>query len=185
MSRSTPRRRMFPSAPSTRSRARSRAFRPCSPLSSRLENRVWWPTRAASRGEGDAKRGHVPQNLPESTVLNGARIAGTRLELEPHDQRVVGDIGDAVDLERLDDVGFEVRHQLVADLLGCLAQLLEVGVAGKPQIELNGRPVTAVVGYLAQFTEGNDLDLAVGVPQPDRAQGKALDRSLGLAATDV
>ena len=76
-------------------------------------------------------------------------------------------------------------HHVGADLLGRLAQLLDVGVAGEAQIELHRDPVAAEVGDLAELAERDGVDLAVLVAQLDRAQGEALDGALGLAAVDV
>src|SRR4029078_1080372 len=77
-----------------------------------------------------------------------------------------------------------IRHLVGADLLRGLTQLLEIGVARKAKVEFYRGPVAAVIGDLAQVAERDDLQLAIGIAQPDRAQGEALDCSLGLAAMD-
>ena len=130
------------------------------------------------------ERAHHPL---DGLALDEGGLARPHGELEAHDEGVVGDVGDALHLQRLQELVLDLRilHHLLADLLGRLAQLLEVGVAGEAQVEFHRRPVAAEIGDLAELAERDGVDLAVLVAQPDGAQGEAFDRALGLAAIDV
>src|SRR5439155_14295825 len=107
--------------------------------------------------------------------------------LEPHNGRIVHDIGNPLQLERLQEIilQFGILEHREPDLLSYLAQLFEIGITGHAEVEFQRRPVATEIRDLAELSEGNRVDLAILVPEADRAQGEAFDGALRLAAVDV
>src|SRR4029079_14583910 len=140
-----------------------------------------------ARRETDALLAEHPVDALERFALPPARLRRPRTELHPHDERIVGDVGHALQFERLQQLRAELRflHHLHADLLHGLAHELDVGVACEPHVELDRLPVAAEVGDRGELAERDRVDLAVVVAQPHRAQGDLLHRALELPRIDV
>src|SRR5208282_2465734 len=76
------------------------------------------------------------------------------------------------------------EHRLT-HFLRDLTQLFEVRIADETQVEFQCRPIAAEIGDLSELSEGDRVDLAVLMPEADRAQGEPFDRTLGLPAVDI
>src|SRR6516164_5067498 len=78
-------------------------------------------------------------------------------QFEAHHHRVVGDVGDPLQLQRLQEVilQFGVCEHRLTDLLRYLAQFIEIGVAVESQVELQRGIVATEVGDLSELPEGD------------------------------
>ena len=114
-------------------------------------------------------------------------LAGLRHHLHAQLDRVIAELLDALHLQGLDDVVADlgVGREVLADLLDQLLRLVDVRVVGDADRHLVHDQVAAHVLHRAELPEGHGVDRPAVVPELDRAQAEALDRSLVAAALDV
>ena len=114
-------------------------------------------------------------------------LARLRLELGPDDQRAVLDLGDALALERLEQVRreFRVGRNLLADLLEDLADLFDIGVEGDAEGQLLDHPVAAEILDLADLAIRYRRQRAALMTQRNRPDRDLLHGPLGAGRLDV
>ncbi len=110
---------------------------------------------------------------------------GHHLGLQLH--RVVAELGDALQLQRLQDLGSQLRvlRQGLADALHDFANAIEVGLVGHVDADLVHHPVAALVLDGAEDAERHGVERSALMPQLDGPQAEGLDRALVGAALDI
>src|ERR1700730_2619566 len=107
--------------------------------------------------------------------------------LHPDLDREIAEVFDTLHLQWLEDQRRElfVLLQIQPDLLDQLAGALEIAVVGDADHQLVDDPVAALVLDCTQEAERHGVDRATVVPELDRANAEAFDRTLIIAALDV
>src|SRR5215467_737089 len=155
----------------------------------------WRRTRPRRRGlQGQGTGGKGDPFLCEGSIhlfqifaLYPTRLYRAGRELEANNDRVFGDLRDALYFERQDHLGgdFGILLHRQTDLLGCPSDQLDIGTGFEPQVEFSRREIAAQIGDSAELAIGDRVQRTVMVAQLQGADTELFERALEPASIDV